>query len=154
MLLALCGLQVLIQKFDGGSGGGGLARFAIGAGVGLALTQGLMAQGFLGILSKTLGMETRETTSGGAPPSRSKIMMGSLLLLLPIHLYASSHSFAYHAWTVLPGLCMLYISVNLTLLEEWVSKSPLLIKLMVVLCLVALEWYFLYYMNIARHQHV
>jgi uncharacterized membrane protein len=136
-LLGICGLQVLIQQYDGDSGGGGLARFVVGIGVGLALTQGVCAQ-----------LKKKE--------SSSRLFGYFILPILLLHTYLGSTFLFYHQWSTLPGLLALYAVINVLLLDDWFPKSEgqkkeTLKKVICVGLAIGLEWLFLYYMNVGRY---
>lgn len=132
VLLGICGLQVLIQKFDGDSGGGGIARFVVGMGVGLALTQGICAQ----LIKKE---------------ARSRPFVFLLFPLLGLHTFLGATFFVYHQWSTLPGLLTLYAVINVLLLDGWIPKTEKWKKAGWVSFAIILEWLFLYYMNVGRY---
>ena len=135
VLLGICGIQVFIQQYDGDSGGGGFARFLVGMGVGLALTQGVCAQ----LLKKE---------------SRARPFVFYVFPLVALHAFLGSTSFVYHQWSTLPGLLVLYVVINLLLLEGWIPKAGWGKRTGLIGLAIGLEWFFLYYMNVGRYHHV
>lgn len=128
-LLALCGLQVLLQhrleEFDVA-----WLRYAVGIGVGLALLQFLLG-------STTLIQK----------PSPKNFLL-CLLPVLFVHAWLSSTLYLYHLLTVLPGLLLLYLLINLKLIG--MNKLNPIFRWSMVLFLVMFEWGFLHYVNVMR----
>jgi hypothetical protein len=141
-LLGICGIQVYIQQFDGDSGGGPLARFAVGAGVGLALLQIALYQGSVGS-----NLKMSPTIKASSP----WLFNLSLLPLGALHLWLQSQFFGYHLVTSLPGLLLMYFWINHLALGPYL-KGPLGARTLGILFLIVLlEWSFLYYMNVGRY---
>ena len=135
-LLAICGLQVFIQQFDGDSGGGAWARFVVGSGVGLALLQVALFHG----------------TPAPSPRKVNPLFfVWTILPLGALHLWLQSESYVYHLATGLPGLLLMYAWINVLAIGPWLKNTPPWKKCCVIVLAIVLEWLFLYYMNVGRY---
>lgn len=156
LLLASCGLQVLTQQWDALLWmGGGWIRYIAGCAVGLALVQVVCSQWHEPSESSS------DNPSGSSPSSATLQVSGrsacrsGLWWILPValvlHAWLLQGHYLYHRLSVLSSLLALYAVINHLLLKSWMEKArPWLLALGIAVA-IAVEWLFLYYMNVGRH---
>ena len=136
-LLSLSGIQVLIQKVSNDPIlTSGSTRFIIGSLTGL------------GLLHLYYGLQEPKE-----PEKAKPWIFGVFFVILCIHTFISHISMFWISISSMSGLVFVYVVMNQLVIESFVPKSTTVKKALLVLGFISLEWTFLFWNNVLKHQY-